>query len=300
MVGALPAADDFDIHVLDVLKTAPTAGGAKRKTEIGFNDIALAPRTLAGGAAFLVVKTDDGNWAKLTVRQGALKVKSTPGALAPFLWIERLTTYAADPRRGVKAERKDVYLFDGFGVDLDSGQVVPAGLGEDLVFRVDAKPAAPLPGAGKSVPEKGMMTGNAGGAMVKGKVVVAKGAECHLLSESLVEGAPKRKGRRGATTGGDYDGEYRLDADGRWTGSLKLSADDNGSISGTFVSEQSGATYEVAGQIGRPAHQFKLRISFPQSALELEGFRWTKGGESLAGTALLDGKPFGFVATRKK
>ena len=87
-------------------------------------------------AALVIAKTDSGNLAKMLVSPGFRKLKPSEkdGPLVPVLVIERFETIDAGDRRSFKARGKDLTLFDGFQFDLDAGQVVPAGLGGDIVF----------------------------------------------------------------------------------------------------------------------------------------------------------------------
>src|SRR5262245_4865284 len=139
---AIAAADHWSDQNLEALRQAPMARGGKKVEAVSLAQLAALPKVIDGSptAVFVVVKTSEGDWCKLLLRSGGLKVGSHVRSL---LVIERLTTYAANPRRGIKADKRDIYLFDGFGIDLDLGQVVPTGSGEDLVFR-----------AGIAVPDK--------------------------------------------------------------------------------------------------------------------------------------------------
>ena len=86
--------------------------------------------------AFVIVKTDQGNLAKMLVSPGLRKLKPSEkdGPLVPVLILERFETIDAGDRRSFKARGKELMLFDGFQFDLDAGQVVPEGLGGDIVF----------------------------------------------------------------------------------------------------------------------------------------------------------------------
>ena len=100
-------------------------------------------------AALVIAKTDQGNLAKLLVSAGLRKLKPSEkeGPLVPVLILERFETIDAGDRRSFKARGKEVMLFDGFQFDLDTGQVVPEGLGGDILFSTGA---ARGPAAGRS------------------------------------------------------------------------------------------------------------------------------------------------------
>ena len=88
----------------------------------------------------MIAKTDQGNLAKMLVSPGLRKLKPSEkdGRLVPVLILERFETIDAGDRRSFKARGKEVMLFDGFQYDLDAGQVVPEGLGGDIVFLANA------------------------------------------------------------------------------------------------------------------------------------------------------------------
>ena len=65
--------------------------------------------------------------------------------------MERFETIDAGDRRSFKARGKEFTLFDGFQFDLDAGQVVPEGLGGDIVFLTQG-PGRPAFGC----PERGL------------------------------------------------------------------------------------------------------------------------------------------------
>src|SRR5207245_551369 len=92
-------------------------------------------RVLPGSTgAFLVVKTNEGRFAKLLVHAARQKVS---GKTVPILLIERFVTFRFDEERAVQAEGQNVRLFQDFQFNLDIGQVVPASVGGDLRFVVE-------------------------------------------------------------------------------------------------------------------------------------------------------------------
>src|SRR5206468_2104262 len=126
-----------------------------------------------------------------------------------------------------EAQGQNVILFDGFHFNLDMGQVVPEKIGGDLRFvaKEDGdKPNIALEGAGK--------------------------AKIFLLTKALPEAAPKKTTKfvMGDTFEPRYfNGKFKLHDDGRRSGILTLKVDDEGAISGSFISDKDGQEYEVVG-----------------------------------------------------
>ena len=79
----------------------------------------------------MIAQTDQGNLAKMLVSLGMRKLKPSEkqGPLVPVLILERYETIDAGDHSSITARGKELMLFDGFQLDLDTGQVVPAGDG---------------------------------------------------------------------------------------------------------------------------------------------------------------------------
>jgi hypothetical protein len=295
-LGAAPEmarGDHFDDHQLAVLKSALTRSGLKKSPRFSLIDLAGHPRTVQGApqSVLVVVRTDEGNWSKLLVRAGGIKRKGSPQPKS-FLHIERLVTYSADPKRGVLADKRDVYLFDGFAIDLDLGQVVRKGDGEDLSFEAKAS-------AEKAV-GKEMMEGDAPKlGPLEGTAIASQGVDVFIPQAPLVPASKvgNRTRTTGAITAADFVGKYRLDVDGRFTGVLKLRSE-GGKLIGDFASDQTGAVYQASGSLGVPPQQMTLTIAFPRTDLKLDGRLFTRSRTKIAGTATMEENAFGFVAER--
>jgi hypothetical protein len=83
------------------------------------------------------VRTSDGNVAKLLV-DWVLHKKADGWVLV----LLRFVTYSGEGREQVVADGRNATLFEGFAFDLDAGQVVPLGIGEDLQLTEHARLAA--------------------------------------------------------------------------------------------------------------------------------------------------------------
>lgn len=267
-------ADHFDDHHQPVLSKVADFKGAVPVTELPVNKIARFPKVLEGefNNAFLVVRTGDFNWAKLLVRQG----KFTPAGKEPMdmVLVERLTTYPANPAGRMVANRKEIYLFEGFGLDLDGGHVVPPDSGEDLkLVRTD----------------KGLVLQAVGDAKM-----YALGKP--MISPQVVE---RRSFSQGIVQPEDFSGRYHLDGDGRWTGQLDLAVNSSGEVKGTFASDETGQVYELSGEVGHPTNHIEFSITFPRTAQTFSGYLWTRGRSQIAGVTSMEGQTFGFVARRE-
>ena len=115
---------------------------------LSFQELDALPTILrTERSALVIVKTDQGNLAKMLVSAGLRKLNPSQkdGPSVPVLIIERFATIDAADRRSFTAKGKDVMLFDGFQFDVDAGQVVPGGMGGDIVFKARAT-RRPAPG----------------------------------------------------------------------------------------------------------------------------------------------------------
>ena len=290
---ATARADHFDDHQLAVLQSVEARRDVMKSPRLSLIDLAGRPKTVQGApqSVLLVVRTDERNWSKLLVRAGGIRRKGSPTP-KPFLHIERLVTYSADPKRGVLADKRDIYFFDGFSIDLDLGQIVKKGDGDDLSFEAGAT-------AGKSADKAMMEEEGPRLGPLQGTAAASGGVDLFIPMTPLVP-ASKATGRvktAGAITAADFVGKYRLDVDGRFTGVLQLRSE-GGRLIGSFVSDQGGAVHQASGSVGVPAQQVTLTIAFPRTDLKLDGRLFTRSRTKIAGSATMEENVFGFVAER--
>lgn len=228
-------------------------------------------------SALLIVKTDEGNLAKLLVTSGLRKPKpgAKPSPLLPVLVLERFETLEANNYLSFKARGKEIVLFGEFPYDLDSGQVVPEGMGGDIVFT------------------------SAGG---NGPRLLALGDariytfDRSVLPPSVARGRPS-SGR--IVEPGDFTGSYHLIANGQWSGNLEIDAKEGGEVTGRFRSDLNGSVYPVSGKIAADKPQrIGFTIQFPRAQQVYDGLLWTEGKNVLAGTFTMLERPYSFVAVR--
>jgi hypothetical protein len=292
-IGAVRA-DHFDDHQLAALQGTASRKDCPAAKRITLTDLAGMPKVIQGSpqSVLLVVHTDERNWCKLLVRGGGIKRR---GSSVPktFLHIERMTTYAADPKRGVLADKRDIYLFDGFAIDLDIGQIVAKGDGDDLSFEATAA-SNKKESAKEMMEEESRRLGP-----LQGTAIASAGVDIVTPLTPLVAASKTttRTKTTGAITTSDFVGKYRLDVDGRFTGVLQLRLDE-GKLTGSFTSDQSGSVYRATVSQGSPPQQIKLEISFPRTELKLEVRLFTKSRTKIAGTAMMEENAFGFAAER--
>jgi hypothetical protein len=267
-------ADAFDYYINPVLAKVPQADGVKLVKRLTPALLAehsgVLPQT--GDACFLVVKTNGGRFCKLLVRSA--RHKTAQKTLIPVLLIERYVTYRLSGDRAVEAQGQNVLLFDGFQFSLDLGQVVPAKVGGDLRF----------------VADKG-----------KGSVEPVGEAKTYLLTKPLPGVEPKKGASPvigGAFEARYFNGTYKLHADGRRSGTLKLEVGAKNQVSGTFYSDKTGRKYQVKGKVAGPAHRIEFTILFPQSKEVFRGWMFTGDGKAIAGSSRLQDRDTGFYALR--
>jgi len=227
-------------------------------------------------SSLILAKTDLGNPVRLLILPEFRKPAGGVGELIPVLVLERLDAFdASDPSTRLTS-RKDLIVFDGFQVDLDTGQVVPEGQGGDLVFRT---------------------RGEAGP-----RVEAIGGAGLYLLKKPPtldVSKAPQPTPGK-TVVASDFAGRYRLFANGQWSGTLDLKVEPRGVVVGQFRSDLHGTTYPVSGQVATDvAQKVFFAIKYPRSRQEFEGFLWAEGKGAMAGTASLNDRPVGFFAIRE-
>lgn len=267
-------ADHFDDHDFAVISKVDQSEAVQKVPQLTATQISRMPHPLVGHTAssFLVVHTDRGNWCKLLVRQA--RIKGPQDQPVDLLLVERLVTYPMDSRRGLEADRSNIYLFPDFALDLDSGQIVPAGHGEDLTLVVEEK------GPTLRAAEKTTL-------YAVGRPMVAPSSE-----------PAKRKFGQGALMVKDFAGEYQLQADGRWSGKVVLDVDDAGNVTGTYTSDQTGQTYDIQGRAGNPTNKLTFKIVFPMTEQQFEGYLWSRDRSRICGITHMEERPFGFVMDR--
>ncbi len=227
--------------------------------------------------AFLIVKTDEGNLAKLLVSPSLRKGKpgAKPSPLVPVLVVERFETLEATGYWSFKAHGKEIVLFGEFPFDLDSGQVVPEGMGGDIMFT------------------------SAGG---NGSRLAALGeSRISTFDRSVIPpaAAPGRPSSGRVVEAGDFTGSYHLIANGQWSGALEIQVKEGGEVTGRFRSDLNGSVYPVSGKIaaGKP-QRIGFTIQFPRAEQVYDGLLWTEGKNVFAGTFTMLERPYSFVAVR--
>jgi hypothetical protein len=271
--------DDFGRLEGAQLFRLPSRPDATKKSAISLRELEALPAVLRDErGAFVLVKTDLGNLAKLVVSSGfrTLKSPGKDGPLLPVLVLDRFETVDAGDRRSFKSRGKDVMLFDDFQFDLDSGCVVPAGAGGDIRFSAKGPDGPRLAVVGQSE------------LMTLGKPIP---------SPAPAPGTPS-SGR--AILPADFAGRYHLVANGQWTGMLDLTVDAGGAVTGRFRSDKNGASYDVSGTVAPDVpHKINFSIPFPRAKQLYEGFLWTEGKNAIAGTVSMLERLYGFVAIRE-
>jgi hypothetical protein len=267
------AADAFDLYTNPILAKVPKADGALAVKEVTREQIIDNDRTLPGLAGtFLVVRTNDNRWSKLLV-QFALH-KAGDGKTLPMVSVERFVTFKEGQDRAVQAASQNVNLYPGFRLNLDLGQVVPEELGGDLRFVVD-KDKKYLEALGKT--------------------------KVYLVTKPLPEAAP-RKGEK-VVVGEKFDpkyfnGTYQLHDDGRRSGKLTLKVNDEGAVTGSYVSDKDGSEYEVRGRVGAPRHAVEFTVQFPRAEQTFTGWLFTGDARAITGSSRLGDREAGFYAVR--
>ncbi len=267
------AAEVFDYYINPILARAVEAKETKEIKQLTTTMIVENDRVLPHArAAFLVVKTNQGRYAKLLVQ--AAKRKIDAERTIPMLLIDRYVTYKEGTERTVQAHGEDLSLFPGFRLSLDLGQVVPEELGGDLRFVADGDKVHTEP-LGK--------------------------AKLYLVTKTLSDAAPKKGAKfvAGETFEPSwFNGTYHLRSGGRRSGKLTLKVEENGSVGGFYYSDKNGAKYPVEGRIGTPKHSIQFTVKFPRSAEVFQGWLFTGDGQAIAGTSRLQEREAGFYAQR--
>jgi hypothetical protein len=271
--------DEFSRLLGTPLFELPNRDDARGRLSLTFRDIESLPPVLADARVPLIlVKTDQGNLAKLVLSPGFRRAKPGDGAgsLVPIVVVERFETIDASDRKSSKARGKEVTLYSGFELDLDSGQIVPQGLGGDLVFQTEGTPGS--------------------------RVMVARDAKMITFERPLpaADASPGRPSAGRAIQPADFAGRFLLVANGQWSGPLELVIDSTGAVTGQFRSDKNGTVYAVTGMVAVDNPQkVAFTIQFPRAKQNYEGFLWTAGKDVIAGTFTLLERTYGFVAIRE-
>lgn len=272
-------ADEFERLEGVFLFDIPGRAGTRAPSALTYRDLeALPPALRDERAPLVIVKTDQGNLAKVLVTAAFKKLMPADqgAASVPVLILERFETIDAGDRRSFKARGKGVTLFDGFQFDLDIGQVVPDRAGGDIVFMAHGSSEPRLTAAGTSR----LYT-----------------LEKPLPASSPVAGRPS-SGR--AILPGDFNGRFDLVADGQWSGRLDLAVDAEGTVSGSFRSDKNGTAYPVTGKTGEGVPQrIRFEVRFPRARQSYDGLIWSEGKNVIAGTVSMLDHPYSFVAIRQ-
>jgi hypothetical protein len=275
VLAAVPvrAADAFDLYTNPILAKVPKADGARAVEQLSREQLIDGDRTLPGLAgAFVVVKTNDNRWSKLLV-QYALH-KGSAGKTVPMVSIERFVTFKEGQERAVQAGSQNVNLYPGFRFNLDLGQVVPEDLGGDLRFVVDGDKKY-LEALGK--------------------------AKMYLVTKPLPEAAPQKTEK--VVVGEKFEpkyfnGTYELRDDGRRSGKLTLKVNEDGGVTGTYVSDKDGSEYDVRGRIGVPPQSIEFTVQLPRSEQTFKGWLFTADARAITGSSRLGEREAGFYAVR--
>jgi hypothetical protein len=226
-------------------------------------------------AAFLIVKTSQKNVARLLVSPALRKPPEGNGSPVPVFVLERFETFEPGRAGSRVAKGAGILLFDGFQVDLDSGQVVPEGQGGDLMFK------------------KGDQDGPLIEAIGPAELYSPKA----LITPTAAASGPS-PGR--AVLPGDFSGRFRLFADGRWSGLLELEVAADRQVTGRFRSEANGTSYPVTGEIPlEPTNKLLFKVKFPRAEQDYDAYLWTESKNAFSGTFAMGEKTFGFCAVRE-
>lgn len=268
-------ADDFERLEGEILTNITRAGEPLPQPSIGMPELARIPRVLRDTrATLLIVRTDLGNVARVLIDFG---LRQPEGAEAvPILILDRFDTFETGASGDRLARGRGLQLFDGFRLDLDTGQVVPEGHGGDLRFEAKAD---------------------------GGPLLWFEGdAKAYVLTRSpfATDAATTGPSPGRAVVPADFRGRYHLAIGGQWSGPLDLEVDDQAQVTGRFRSNETGSSYRVAGQVSRvPPNQIDLVIRFPRSELTLSGWLFADGKAAFAGSASFLERPIGFYALRE-
>ena len=279
-LAAWPArgwSDQFEQLDGPMLARTLKGGDATPRASLTLSDIGAMPALLRDTRSALVLaKTDLGNPARLLVVPELRKPAEGKGEPIPVAVLERLDAFDGSEPSTRLASRKDVVVFDGFFVDLDTGQVVPEGQGGDVVFRAGG--------------DKGPRLESVGGA----KLFTLAKAPTFEASKA----AQPTPGK--VVVPGDFAGRFRMFANGQSSGTLDLKVEARGVVTGLFRSDLHGTAYPVSGQVATDvASKILFAVKYPRARQEFEGYLWAEGKGAMAGIASIAERPVGFFAIRE-
>ena len=270
-------ADDFDRLEGRVLSNVPKSAESTARSQLTTADLGNLPNLLVGTRSPLViVKTGEANFARMLVSPALRKSPVADGEPIPILVVEKFDAFEGNAATRRLAKGGELTLFDGFRLDLDSGQVVPEGQGGDVQF----------------------LAGGEGGP----RLVALKGSTMFTLTKSpLGQAEAAHRPSPGRTVlKGDFAGNFRLFANGQTSGPLELKVDEDGAVTGRLRSDQTGGSYKVTGQAGGdPTNKIRFAIELPRARQEFDGFLFVEGKGAIAGSFVLLDRTFGFFAVRE-
>ncbi len=271
VVVAPTRADVFDRYTNPILGKAPGADGVVEIPKLTPEFVSKHSKLLGeSGNILLIVKGNAGLNSKLAVQFA--QQRAGDGAV-PIALVDRFQTYKQND--AIQVTGRSTHLYDGFRLNLEIGQVVPAELGGDVKF---------------------VAKGDEGHLEPVGK------AKLYLVTKHLPGTEPK-KGEK-VEIGDEFEprffaGTYKLVDDGRRSAKLTLKVDPEGEVTGDYLSEQSGVRYEVTGKVSaNPKHLVEFTVKFPQSKQTFKGWMFTRDGKAICGTTRLQEHEFGFYALR--
>lgn len=274
LIAASAHADVFDRYTNTILSKAPETEGVQEVVKLTPELVTQHGKLLPTyGAALVIVKTNEGRNCKLSVQIARQKTANGP---VPIAIINRFATLKDGDDRSVQVQGQNMHLYNGFVVNLDLGQIVPTDIGGDVKFVSDGK-AGTLEPVGK--------------------------AKLYLVTKHLPGTELKEVGRpvEGKPFEAAYfNGTWKLFDDGRRLARLFLKVDNEGNVSGEYVSETTGRSYEVYGQITNPKYKLNLTVKFPQSEQTFQGWMFTQEGKAICGSTQFQGREFGWYATREE
>ena len=223
------------------------------------------------GGAMLVVKTNGSRNAKLVLQEARQR---TGDKTIPMLLVERFVCFKPDQDQAKQASGQTVHLYNGFQLSLDLGQVVPNDVGGDLRFVAEGS---------------------------WGYVEPVGNAKLYLVTKLLPGSEVKKPVKPAIGEAFDpqfFNGVYRLHDNGRRTAKLTLKVEADGTVSGEYVSDDTGRSYDVYGKILNPKHQVQFFVKFPQTEQSFQGFLFTKDAQAICGSSRMQDREFGFYAVR--
>lgn len=276
MLGAVVAcrADAFDRYTNPILQQALSSSSVQEvkslTSELAFQHDRALPGVV--GTA-LIVRTNEGRNAKLVVQWA--RQKSEEGKSIPMILIDRYSCYREGEERALNSSGQNLSFFPGFRLSLDIGQLVPAELAADLVCK--------------------QQNGNAILEPVgKAKLYVLRNS---VLPKTAPANALAKPGD-GAFDPKFFTGTFKLNDDGRRTGTLELQVKEGGEIVGAYYSDSTGQKYEVTGKIGSPKNSVQFTIRFPRAEQVFHGWLFTGDARGLAGYSTMQEREAGFHAVR--